>query len=111
MRLLFCIAMLFVVAVANAAIAPAAALSAQANVPAPSATPVQAAPNEILGMLVCSRASPTTCGEMQGFSVQEYKFAEYVRLKTQNVNARIIGMQYDPRKDNIYLFFAIPEDK
>jgi hypothetical protein len=109
MRLFFCIVMLFVIAAANAAVAPAAVLSGSNN-PTAQMTPVTAAPNEMLGMVVCDIVSATTCAEMKGFSVQEYKLADYVRMKVQNVNARIIGLQYDPRNRNLFIFFAVPEE-
>lgn len=85
-----------------------AALVADSDEPLPY-TPVKTAPNEMLGMLVCKPAGRTACAESRNFTTKEYRFLDYVRMKTHSSTARIIGLQFDPRNNNLYIFFAMPE--
>lgn len=75
-------------------------------------TVVEIAPDETLGLVVCAVTEQTKClHRVSPLKYEKYEFLEYVRMKTGSPRARIVGMQFDPRNRDIYLFFAIPGDE
>lgn len=69
-----------------------------------------AAPGEVIGFVVCQTVSFYYCGEIKLFEESTYRFADYVKLKVGSDKARIIGYQYSPDDQVIYLYFAVPEE-
>lgn len=96
---------------ADAAVAASATLISSSNASrSVPAVAVEVEPNEIIGLVVCEVVNHTKCAHRaSAFTFEEYTFLDYVKMKTGSQRARIIGMQFDPRDDDLYLYFAIPQ--